>query len=336
MAYHCHVQTHVHLSMGLVGMFIIEENRPNNWLQTLNVGAGQVRHPSVAILEEFDAEYDLHYHALDKELQEMAQKFNDPRLTARQMNRLYDLTDATEDYHTLNGRSYPYTLRESLVVVEPNQKIKLHLFNSQGEIIAIHTHGHKATMTHYDGIEHNPAAQITRDVYELAPAQRLDLTLDTTDDGLHSYGSGVWIFHDHREKGITTDGMNPGGNVSAVVYKNYLTEEGLPKVQGVDLAQYFTKEYYQRRLPAWQQLDDWNSLGTVSMDNSVGVIPQPASTITPEQLAAATDSGNPFRNFIVGLLLGALIYWLMVNRKRVEEIAYKFAAVVKESRRGGQ
>jgi hypothetical protein len=37
----------------------------------------------------------------------------------------------------------------------------------------------------------------------------------------------VWIFHDHREKGITTDGMNPGGNVSALVYKKYLNEVGL-------------------------------------------------------------------------------------------------------------
>ena len=60
MAYHCHVQTHVHLAMGLVGMFIIEENKPNNWLQTLNVGAGQVRHPSVSIKKKFDQEYDCH------------------------------------------------------------------------------------------------------------------------------------------------------------------------------------------------------------------------------------------------------------------------------------
>ncbi len=57
MFYHCHVQTHTHLAMGLVGMIIVEENRPNNWVQTLNVGAGQVRQPSVAIQEEFGQEY---------------------------------------------------------------------------------------------------------------------------------------------------------------------------------------------------------------------------------------------------------------------------------------
>jgi hypothetical protein len=46
-----------------------------------------VRHPSKAILEEFDSEYDLHYHAMDKQLHEIVQKYNDPRLIAKKMNR---------------------------------------------------------------------------------------------------------------------------------------------------------------------------------------------------------------------------------------------------------
>ena len=168
--YHCHVQTHVHLAMGLVGMFIVEENRPNNWVQTFNVGGGQVRHPSKAILEDYDFEYDLHYHAMDKELHEIIQKSNDPRLIAKKMNREYDMTDSTEDYHTLNGRSFPYTLRESIIVAEPDQNFKLRMFNSSGELLAVHTHGHKATITHYDGVLHNPKAQIMRDIYDIAPA----------------------------------------------------------------------------------------------------------------------------------------------------------------------
>jgi len=332
MVYHCHVQTHVHLAMGLVGMFIIEENRPNNWVQTLNVGAGQVRHQSVSSKEKFDQEYDLHYHAMDKQLHNTIQAYNDPRLIAREMNRSYDLTDSTEDYYVLNGRSFPYTLRESIVTAEPNQKIKLHLFNSSGEILSLHTHGHKATITHYDGIEHNPAAQITRDVYDLAPAQRIDLTLDTTDDGLHSYGKGIWIFHDHRERGITTDGMNPGGNVSAVVYKSYLDKMGMPKVQGVDLTPYFTKEFFQRRLPVWQDLDAWNSLGAVISDESIGA--DPALQKAKRTVASAVDQvdsggNNSLGNFIAGLLLGVMIYLLLANRRQVEQIARQAVALLK-------
>ena len=245
--YHCHVQTHVHLAMGLVGMFIVEENRPNNWVQTFNVGAGQVRHPSKAILEDYDSEYDLHYHAMDKELHSIIQESNDPRLIAKKMNREYDMTDSTEDYHTLNGRSFPYTLRESIIVAEPDKNIKLRVFNSSGETLAMHTHGHKGTITHYDGVEHNPIAQITRDVYNIAPAQRNDLKINTTDDGFHSYGEGIWIFHDHREKGITTNGMNPGGNVSALVYKKYLNEVGLPMGIGESIEPLFTKKFHDRK-----------------------------------------------------------------------------------------
>lgn len=301
MFYHCHVQTHTHLAMGLAGMIIIEENRPNNWLQTLNIGGGKVRHPSVAVKEHYDQEYDLQYHAMDKELTQIIQKYNDPRLIAREMNRRYDLTDATEDYYTLNGLSFPYTLRESMIITEPDQKIKLRMLNSGGEFIAIHTHGHKATITHYDGIEQNPVAQITRDVFDLAPAQRLDLLLNTTNDGLHSYGEGAWLFHDHREKGITTDGMSEGGSISMITYQSYLSEEGMPVVaHGIDLSVFFTKEYYQRRLPIWQNLDDVGTLG--APDARSGFNPQTESTMI---------------NLIGGFIAGILIYLLIAYRRKI-------------------
>jgi len=68
MFYHCHVQPQAHVMMGLQGLFVVEENRPNNWLQTLNVGAGQVRAPSQAVRENYSREYDLHFTDLDMEL----------------------------------------------------------------------------------------------------------------------------------------------------------------------------------------------------------------------------------------------------------------------------
>ncbi|MEE9355321.1 MAG: multicopper oxidase domain-containing protein [Methylococcaceae bacterium] len=330
MVYHCHVQTHTHLAMGLVGMFIVEENRPNNWLQTMNVGGGKVRHPSVAVSEDYGQEYDLHYHALDAELHNIVKQFNDPRMIAKKMNRIYDMTDSTEDYYTLNGRSFPFTLRESLITVEPNENVKLRMFNSSGEVLAVHTHGHKATITHYDGIEHNPSAQITRDVYDLAPAQRIDLALNTKDDGLHSYGEGIWIFHDHREKGITTNGMNPGGNVSAVVYKSYLNEMGMPKAQGVDLSPYFSKAFYERKLPVWQGYDEANSLGEVE-DNGGFV----AEGNEAASVSNSPSKSNSFLNFITGLILGTIIYFMILNRELLLEKAARLISLIK-SRRAGE
>ena len=208
--------------MGLQGLFVVEENRPNNWLQTLNVGAGQVRVPSRAVTAEYDQEYDLHYLDIDSDLNNRIQRFNDARLITESMHRRYDITDATSDYFVLNGRSFPYTFRESLVVAEPNQRIKLRVANGGSNGIALHTHGHNVTVTHRDGNPVPLAAQVTRDVVWIATAQRLDLVLNTTNDGRDSYGSGIWLFHDHQNRGVTTDGIAPGGNISAIVYADYM------------------------------------------------------------------------------------------------------------------
>ncbi len=252
MFYHCHVHPHVHVMMGLQGLFIIEENRPNNWLQTMNVGAGLVRAPSRAVSEEYDREYDLHYLDLDKQLGERIQQNYDPRLITRSMHRQYDITDATPDYFTLNGRSFPYTFRESLLVGKENERIKLRVVNGGSKGIALHTHGHKFTVTDRDGVELPKNTQSPQDVLWLATTMRADLSLDLVNDGLHAYGPGIWLFHDHQYQGITNDGIGPGGNISAIVYEQYLQENGWPKTQGVSWDAYFTEAYYRKEIPVWE------------------------------------------------------------------------------------
>ncbi len=255
MLYHCHVQTDKHMLMGLQGLFIVEENRPDNWLQTFNVGGGKVRHPSRAVREKYAQEYDLHYQSLDKERYRPIQEYNDPRLVAKGMNRDYDITDNEEDFFLLNGRAFPYTLRDSLIVVEPEQKILLRVVNGHPHTLALHLHGHKATAIAADGV---PLAQpVTRDVHALAPAQRLDLVLDTHDDGLHSFGQGIWLMHDHAEKSVTSDGVGPGGDIGLVVYRQYLGDDGIPKLQGMDLTPFFNLGMFQRQIPLWARSDAW-------------------------------------------------------------------------------
>jgi len=251
MYYHCHVQPHVHVMMGLQGLFVIEENRPNNWLQTMNVGAGLVRAPSQATLDEYSQEYDLHYLDLDQQLSERIQRSNDPRIVTRSMHREYDITDSTSASFTLNGRSFPYTFRESRIVADSDETVRLRVVNGGAKGIALHTHGHKFTVTDRDGVPLPEAARSPQDVVWLATSQRVDVALSFVNDGLHAYGKGIWPYHDHQNNGVTTDGIGPGGNISAIVYQEYLNENGWPKTQGVSWDSYFTEEYYRREVPVW-------------------------------------------------------------------------------------
>ena len=165
-------------------------------------------------------------------------------------------------------------------------------------------------------------AQIMRDVFDMAPAQRLDLTLDTTNDGKHSYGEGDWLIHDHRERGgFTTNGMAEGGSISSIVYKSYLNGDGLPKVShfGIDLSKYFTKEYYERRLPIWQDLDETASLGSPA--GQVGVDPATQTSLL---------------NALYGLLAGLLLYLIFAKREQIKQCAVAAVSRLKSPKGSNQ
>ncbi len=331
MYYHCHVQPHVHIPMGLQGILVVEENRPNNWLQTFNVGGGQVRHPSVAVLEKYDREYDLHYQSADKQLHTViARSATDPRLLSRRLNMEYDITDASDDYFMLNGRSFPYTLRESLIEMEENRKVKLRILNGHTETLAVHLHGHKPTATHYDGVDNGPGSHITRDVHGLVPAQRLDLELSGVNDGLHSFGPGIWMFHDHVEKSFTTDGLGEGGDISLIVYKGYVDDKGIPKAHGMSLAPYFAKTFWQKNYPIWYDYDAWHSLGLP--DLKAGYTPAKVAVQTPSEPYDPTNAGadgsgqnSPLGKLLGGVFLGLIAYWAVAKRRTIIEFVTALA-----------
>lgn len=297
MLYHCHVQTAQHFMMGLNGMFIVEENKANNWLQTFNIGAGQVRHPSAAVKKVYSQEYDLHYQSVDKKLASIIQTAIDPRLIAQRMARDYNMTESFENYFMLNGHSFPYTLRDAMIIAEENETIKLHVANLQRSSIALHIHGHKATTTALDGVELAEGQQITRDVFDIAPAQRTDLRLQTKDDGLHSYGAGLWMFHDHVPTGTTTDGMEPGGNMAILAYKHYLDELGMPKMHDELFDQVFNKDYYAKKQAVWNSGDFAALLGDAG-------------------LVAPNYSHIILFGLLAGLIIALLVFSVLIIRRK--------------------
>ncbi|MDT8428725.1 MAG: multicopper oxidase domain-containing protein [Pseudomonadales bacterium] len=257
--YHCHVQPQAHVLMGLQGMFIIEEQRADNTLQTLNIGAGHVRVRSADSREHYDEEFDLHYTDIDSRLGSVVQSSNQPATIRQWIEGGYDLQTANSDLYTLNGRAFPYTFRESLLLTRPDSRNRLRVLNAGSQGVALHTHGHKARVTHYDGVELAPGASYLRDVFWIASGQRLDLTLSTHNDGIHSYGSGVWLLHDHQGRGVMNNGIAPGGNVSAIVYEEYLGDNGWPITYGEALGKFFDASFYTRapEVEASWQLTPW-------------------------------------------------------------------------------
>jgi hypothetical protein len=255
----------------------------------------------------------------------MARSANDPRLLARRLNQEYDITEATDDYYMLNGRSFPYTIRESIINMEENQKVKIRVLNGHTDSFALHIHGHKPMVTHYDGVDNGPSSYLKRDVHGMVPAQRLDLELSGVDDGLNSFGQGVWMFHDHVEKSFTTNGIGEGGDISLVVYKGFSDERGIPKLHGSSLAPYFTKEFWQGKYPIWQDYDTWKSLGLpeIRATKEKAFIPAPLPPVKATDTTTTSNQSSGFSQLFTGLFLGILSYLVYLNRERILHLLFK-------------
>jgi len=116
--------------------------------------------------------------------------------------------------------------------------------------------------------------------------------------------------------------MNPGGNVSALVYKKYLNEVGLPKTIGESIAPLFTKAFHARKVPVWQNIDDWNSLGEIDAEGYVAPPPSVAAApdVTQGSADIETSEDNSFRNLVFGLFLGIFAYLLIIYREKLSAL----------------
>jgi FtsP/CotA-like multicopper oxidase with cupredoxin domain/Cu/Ag efflux protein CusF len=248
--YHCHVQPDVHVLMGLVGMLIIEPNRPNNHFTHLILGAGRIPDLAKAAVGQYDREYALVYMDVDSRLNAIPEAHIDPREIEKKMHRLYDSTKRRPDIFLLNGRSFPFTLRDTMIEVKENERIRLRILNAGARTMFLHTHGHHPTLTHVDGYPVPEGMRYTRDVFTIGPAQRIDLLLRTTPDNHYASGPGVWLMHDHNEIAVTNQGISPGGDLTVIAYEKFIGHDGLPMV-ATSLDRFFAPEYYQGKVPVF-------------------------------------------------------------------------------------
>jgi len=246
--YHCHVQPDVHVLMGMVGMLIIEPNRPDNHFTHLVPGAGRIPDLAKAAVEKYQREYSLVYMDIDDRLNRLAYAYSDPREIEKRMHRDYDSTQRKPNVFMLNGRSFPYTLRDSPITVKSGERVKLRVLNAGARRLSLHTHGHHPIPTHVDGYPVPEAMRQARDVFNIGPGRRLDLELRPGSDDKYASGPGVWLMHDHVEEHVTNKGIAPGGDITAIVYDEFIGPDGMPKT-ATSLEKYFDPAYYRGEIP---------------------------------------------------------------------------------------
>ena len=248
--YHCHVQPDVHVLMGLVGMLIIEPNRPRNNFRHLIPGAGRIKDLAKGAAGKYEREYSMVYMEIDDRLNRIAEYYKDPREIEMRMHREYDSTRRQPNIFMLNGRSFPFTLRDTPIDVKAGERSRLRVLNAGARTINLHTHGHHPTQTHLDGYALPAGLRVTRDVFTIGAAQRVDLLLRTGSDDRYASGPGVWIMHDHTEHTVTNDGISPGGDITTIVYQGFKTKDGLPRV-ATSLKKFFDPNYYRGNVPVF-------------------------------------------------------------------------------------
>ena len=247
--YHCHVQPDVHVLMGLAGMFIIEPNRPRNLFRHVVVGAGRIpvwpghrRAVPARVLAR------LHGHRRSPERHPRHHQ-GPPRDRAADAPG-YDSARRQPNIFLLNGRAFPFTLRDTPIEVRSGERVLLRILNAGARMINLHTHGHHPIVTAVDGYPLPPAARIARDVFTIGAAQRLDLELRPGRDDRYASGPGVWLMHDHTDQTTTNNGINPGGDLTMIVYETFMGRDGLPRV-ATSLERFFDPGYYRGQVPVF-------------------------------------------------------------------------------------
>jgi len=151
--------------------------------------------------------------------------------------------------------------------------------------------------------------------------------LSGVDDGLNSFGQGIWMFHDHVEKSFTTNGHGEGGDISLVVYKGYIDDKGIPLAHGMSLAPYFAKSLWQGKYPIWQDYDTFHSLGLPDLKAEVTPSKVAVQTIpvkaSEAALAAQQQGSSAFAKLFYGLVMGLLGYTVVVKRQPIIELMRK-------------
>ena len=113
---------------------------------------------------------------IDARLNRIPAAYKDPARDRKVHAPRYDSTQRQPNIFLLNGRSFPFTLRDTPIEVNRARRVKLRILNAGARPMKLHTHGHHPTLTHLDGYPVPAGMRYTRDVFDVGAAQRIDLS----------------------------------------------------------------------------------------------------------------------------------------------------------------
>jgi len=229
--YHCHVDSHHHVDMGMYGAFIVDpagEDIPYDRDYIMILDEWPTAH--IHIHENGGMAPDMEDHEHHGTMTEhmgaavpgqppaqhgvMTQHMGSPvpQESAEQMPArdwyptTYNAYTPVYDGFTINGRSFPYT---EPVDVKEGERVLFRFINVGYQPHFMHVHSHKFQVVARDG---NPVDEPQLiDTVEVGPGQRVDIILLADNPG-------IWPFHCHRLDHLTDDHIYPGGLLTFLRY----------------------------------------------------------------------------------------------------------------------
>ena len=111
-----------------------------------------------------------------------------------------------DDVFSVNGKAFPLS---QPIRVKKGDVVRLRFIGAGDEIHAMHLHGHDMLITHKDG--YPLSSPYYADTVLIGPGERYDAIVKMNNPGL-------FMFHDHVDKHVTTRGKFPGGPMTTVEY----------------------------------------------------------------------------------------------------------------------